>query len=282
MDNRAFKLGLGTVQFGTHYGISNSNGKTAKEEVTSILEFAKKSNINIIDTASGYGEAEKVLGKNDIGDFRVISKFLPPHEGQPIELQLKNSLQDLRVAQLYGYMAHRPSDVFKNPAQWKELKKYKEEGLIQKIGFSLNAPSEVDNFLALKLIPDIVQLPFNYFDDRFNSYFLRLKDFGCEIHTRSAFLQGLFFVNPDTLGDFFEPVKSIIKNLQAQYKDSLPLHLLKYVHDHELIDCVIIGTETVDQLRANLQFISLTSSLPSLAYSLPDAVLMPMFWPKTN
>jgi hypothetical protein len=36
------KLGLGTVQFGLSYGISNKNGKTSDEEVQKILKTASR------------------------------------------------------------------------------------------------------------------------------------------------------------------------------------------------------------------------------------------------
>ena len=57
------KLALGTVQFGLDYGITNSEGKVQIREVASILEYAKDKNINILDTASGYGNSEEVLGR---------------------------------------------------------------------------------------------------------------------------------------------------------------------------------------------------------------------------
>jgi aryl-alcohol dehydrogenase-like predicted oxidoreductase len=282
IESRALRIGLGTVQFGAHYGISNSTGKTASEEVSAILEFAANLTIQIIDTASGYGDAEKVLGKNDIKNFRVVSKFLPPSQKGTIQNQFSSSLQDLGVASLYGYMAHRPLDVLNDPAQWLELLRLKEKGLIAKIGFSLNAPSELDGLLAHEMRPDIVQVPFNYFDNRFYNHFARLKEIGCEIHTRSTFLQGLFFVSPENLHEFFKPVKPVIKDLQKKYGDLLPLYLLKYVHDQPLVDCVIVGTETVEQLRSNLKFLNLSTALPEFKISVPDEILMPMYWPKTN
>ena len=56
------KLSLGTVQFGLNYGISNKGGKVKVEEVRKILELAKNSNIDLIDTAISYGDCEKVIG----------------------------------------------------------------------------------------------------------------------------------------------------------------------------------------------------------------------------
>ena len=70
------KLGLGTVQFGQNYGISNREGKTSKGEAKAILQFAEVNGINLIDTASLYGESEDVLGTllPDKHNFRIVTK----------------------------------------------------------------------------------------------------------------------------------------------------------------------------------------------------------------
>ena len=57
------KLSLGSAQWGLNYGISNKNGITSKNEVKKILNFAYKNKINLIDTASSYGNAEKIIGE---------------------------------------------------------------------------------------------------------------------------------------------------------------------------------------------------------------------------
>ena len=57
------KLALGTVQFGLSYGVSNTHGKTTEQQALDILEYAWRSGINTLDTASGYGDSEKVIGR---------------------------------------------------------------------------------------------------------------------------------------------------------------------------------------------------------------------------
>ena len=56
------KLGLGTVQFGLDYGISNCTGRTSSSEVGQILEFAATHDLRVLDTAALYGGSEEVLG----------------------------------------------------------------------------------------------------------------------------------------------------------------------------------------------------------------------------
>src|SRR5690554_6438117 len=109
------KIGVGTVQFGTKYGISNSYGQTSEKEVSTILELASQVGIDIIDTANGYGSSENVLGQNDLSNFKIVSKFLRQDPSQSVSKILFSSLKKLKTSSVYGYMSHRPMDVVYNP-----------------------------------------------------------------------------------------------------------------------------------------------------------------------
>ncbi|HLP53148.1 MAG TPA: aldo/keto reductase, partial [Chitinophagales bacterium] len=78
------KIALGTVQFGMNYGISNTSGMPALQDVQLILLTARQSGITTLDTAYGYGESEKVLGQTGIDDWSVVSKF--PKDVKPNSL----------------------------------------------------------------------------------------------------------------------------------------------------------------------------------------------------
>lgn len=273
------KVGLGTVQFGLDYGISNKSGRTNSEEVTKILQYASENDIDTLDTASAYGEAEKILGENNLDGFRVISKFMPPNEKETIRIQLQQSLEKLKQKNIYGYLAHRPMAVLENPNQWDELLKAKEEKLVTKIGFSLNKPEELTKLLEENFIPDLIQVPYNYFDNRFQEQMIDLHSKGCEIHTRSAFLQGLFFMESESLSSHFNEVKPKIKNLQNSIKN-LSGSLLKFVCDCSYIDKVIIGVENLSQLKDNLNGISTAENLPVITKNISENILMPSLWQK--
>lgn len=275
------KLGIGTVQFGMPYGISNKAGQTSPSEVTAIFNLARNQKIKLLDSASAYGNSEEVLGKNNLEGFNVISKFLPPLKGECISSQLDQSLLRLNLPSLYGYLAHGPLELQKHPEQWKELLDLKQKGKVNKIGFSLNHPEELEVLLNSGMIPDIVQAPFNYFDTRFKPQLIDLKKNGCEIHTRSTFLQGLFFLNPVVLPEFFGEVKEPIRKLQLQLKGNLAGGLLRYVLSQHFIDHVIIGIENVDQLHQNLSEIEFINDLPEkFDGNVSEKILMPSLWPK--
>jgi aryl-alcohol dehydrogenase-like predicted oxidoreductase len=274
----AQKIGIGTVQFGLDYGISNKEGKTNKSEVEQILKTAELKGIQYIDTASAYGSAEEVIGQYDLKQFKIVSKFMPPLKGKKISKQFNQSLFKLNQTSLYGYLAHRPLDLLDNPELWVQLKKLKSRGLVEKIGYSLNEPFEIHQLLEKGFDPDLIQVPYNYFDRRFEDIMIDLKKKGCEIHTRSTFLQGLFFMNPKELSVFFEEIKVVLNTIQ----NIKPLNgaLLEFVLDKTFIDKVIIGVENVEQLKQNINNINDAPQLPDLKNIITENILIPSRWPK--
>jgi aryl-alcohol dehydrogenase-like predicted oxidoreductase len=274
------KIGLGSVQFGMSYGVSNYSGQTSSKEVTKILNHASELGITVIDTAIVYGNAEKVLGSNDLNKFKIISKFMPSKGNDTIETQLTKSLSDLNIESLYGYLAHRPISLVDNPNDWEELLILKQKKRIYKIGFSLNEPYELALLIQKGMIPDLIQVPYSYFDNRFKEILKDLKSKGCEIHTRSTFLQGLFFSDVKKLSSFFDDVKQSISNLQTNFTNNLSSVLLKYVLSLDFIDVVIMGVVNKEQLINNLHDINMAPILDSLNTKFPDSIIMPSNWPK--
>ena len=273
------KIGLGTAQFGMNYGVFNKTGQTPADEVKRILELAQEEGIKLLDSASAYGSAEEVLGQNDLQQFQMVSKFLPPSVGENITFQFSRSLERFRLKNIYAYLAHRPLELLDSPEQWDELKQLKEHKKIEKIGFSLNKPDEVQLLLNAGFYPDLVQVPYNYFDRRFEGFMQELKNSGCEIHVRSVFLQGLFFEDPEELESFFDVVKQDLYNLQKR-KNTLAGSLLKFALEKPFIDKVIVGVQNKEQLQQNLKNLEHSPDLPELSKQVPDEILIPICWPQ--
>lgn len=272
---KSSRIGLGTVQFGLPYGISNRTGQPDKSTVKSVLDLAQRNEISLLDTASAYGTAELVLGELGSDGFQIVSKYMPPESNVSIVEQLHSTLEILKQDALYGYLSHRPQNLLKHPEQWEVLSEQKSEGFIQKIGYSLNEPAELDQLLEAGMIPDLVQIPVNYFDRRFVPYFESLKSHGTEIHARSAYLQGLFF-----LRDFperFTPIAPVVKELQTSISN-LPTALLAHVLNYNHVDKVIIGVQNPSQLTDVLESLDSAESLPEFTMQLSDDILMPSKW----
>jgi len=271
------KIGLGTVQFGTDYGISNSGGKVSLEQVSKIIDLFKNHGGRILDTASAYGTSEEVLGRFDLSGFDVVSKCMPPTEGESMQDLLNMSLSKLKIKKLYGYLAHRPQYLLENPDIWQQFLQMKREGRVDNIGVSLNKPEELEALADSGIVPDLIQVPYNYFDRRFEEVCRDFKQKGGEVHTRSAFLQGLFFMPSEQLSSHFNDVKPYISSIQKTYSN-LAGELLGFALRNTWADFVIVGVENVQQLALNYKSQLTTEGLPSFDKTISESILNPSNW----
>ena len=100
------KIGIGTVQFGLNYGISNNSGIISDFEINKVFNTLSKSAISYIDTAQAYGNAEQRIGKFDLSDYKIISKVNKISKSKEIKSHFLSSLNNLGVNRLYGLLVH--------------------------------------------------------------------------------------------------------------------------------------------------------------------------------
>ena len=289
----AHKIGLGTAQFGSHYGISNKKGKIENKESSQILRFAAWRNVDMLDTATAYGDSEAMIGefmcKSGIS-FKVVSKFSrTDDENACLTEKFNESLSRLGLKRLYGYLIHKFADFEQDPDILDELKHLKKKKLVEKIGFSLYSPDELNLLLKTKKEFDIVQLPYSVFDQRFESGLRKLKNRGVEVHARSVFLQGLAFMNPRELPHYLREAQQGLEELRrisGMHATSIGSLCLNFVIANRLIDKVIVGVDSLRQLNENLLSIrplkamkQIMPELKSLKIEDEDTVL-PHRWSK--
>lgn len=268
------RVALGTAQFGLPYGIANQTGQVARPEAKTMLQFAAAKGIDMLDTAIAYGESETCLGETGIHGFSVVTKLpaVPSslHDVREwVREQFDLSLRRLGIANIYGLLLHRPADLLgsNGPSLWHAVEELRDIGLVQKIGVSVYAPSEIEAMTSQYKV-DLVQAPFNVFDRRFSTsgWLDRLKGKGVEVHTRSAFLQGLLLM-PRTA---IPPKFSIWNSLWATWHDWLDnvdipatQACLGFVQGFSGIDKIVVG---VDSLRQFEQIIEAAQSTTDLIF----------------
>jgi aryl-alcohol dehydrogenase-like predicted oxidoreductase len=259
------KLGLGTVQFGMDYGVSNQLGQTPPDRVNQILKFAVANGIHYLDTAPAYGNSESVLGELLDGSdrFRIVTKTdkvgKSSIEDSDIEIVLRtfdDSLKHLRQNSVYGLLVHHPDDLLAEGGEqlFHALLSLKSQGLVKKIGVSVYDKLQIER-LCIKYAIDIIQIPLNVFDRRLlqDGYLQSLKqNHKLEIHVRSVFLQGLLLMNEEEVPPYLSAISPHlskyrqanaargISNLQAAigFVDSLPE-----------VDVVLVGVNDLPQLQ---------------------------------
>jgi len=247
------KLILGTVQFGLNYGVNNVIGQVLPEDVKNILSTCKEKGITKLDTSAAYGNSEQVLGKFIGHDFDVISKY--PRCDHSVQSVFENSLKNLGLDQIYGYLIHH-FDFFREiPSIWDEISSLKKKRKIKKIGFSLYETGELEFLLDNNIQFDLIQFPYNIFDRAFEPYFCILKERNIEIHIRSVFLQGLFFMDLDSLPNKLIPLAPYLSELKAfcrKWNFSVEEVALNYAIHNKYIDGVLIGVDNSTQLIKNI------------------------------
>ena len=255
------KLILGTVQFGLDYGVNNTAGKPSKENIKSILDSAYNSGIQLLDTAEAYGDSQNKIGEyhnNSTNKFNVITKFSSNTEGLSLNIveRVYNNLKILDVDKLYCYMFHSFDDFNKYFEKYrKDLLILKRDGIINNIGVSLYSNDEFESVLEFNEIT-LIQLPFNLLDNKNKrgNILKKAKAKGIEIHTRSVFLQGLFFKNTSELTIKIKPLRPYLNSLNDLCDEDYKMNdlALNYVCNQKNIDKVLIGVDNVHQLESNI------------------------------
>ena len=296
------KLALGTVQFGLNYGLTNQNGQTEPAEAARILSLAQEEGIDLLDTASGYGNSEEVLGRIITQEmkFKIVTKIpsLSPSKINAAEVAgLKEafsaSLRRLTKRKVYGLLMHDADDLLsKNgDALFEALQEISQRSETEKIGVSVYTAAQIDAVVD-KYPISLIQLPINILDQRLlNSGHLdKLKAKGIEVHARSIFLQGLLLEQPDKLKPYFKTVKPLL----MQYRQDLarvglsPLEgAFSFARSLKQVSRLVIGVCTSIQLKENLRAFNAVGDKNSAAFALDfskysfsdEKILNPSHWP---
>lgn len=239
------------------YGVSNSLGVLADDQMASMLRMAKSSNVKIIDTAYAYGDSESRLGKLNLEGFQVITKlpkFDPSCEAKSfVDNYLNESLNRLNLEGIYGYLLHHPNDLLSKsgPLIYERLRFWQASGQIKKIGISIHDFSVAKQIISSYDL-DIVQLPFNVFDRRAlkDGFLQSLKAQGIEVHVRSIFLQGLLLMIGKVRPSYFSRWNNLFEDWQTWLsgkKLNATDACLQFVLQFPEIDNLVVGFDSVDQ-----------------------------------
>lgn len=286
------KIGLGAAQWGMDYGISNTTGTTSKDELALLLASATSYGINLIDTASLYGESERAIGEQDVNFFKVITKtprfskeIITRADSDYLRNTFEVSLKKLGVHSVYGLMIHNAKDILSPGGQFlvDEILLLKAQGLVKKIGLSIYTSVDLDRIYDC-LKPEIVQLPLNVLDQRLikDGTITYLRQKGVEIHIRSVFLQGLLLMPLNKIPPYFLSWRQELLAWHEACMDQMmtPLQAaLNYVSNIKGVDRYILGFENSMQLRGCVDEFLKPGKFDGIGLSSSDANLLnPANW----
>jgi len=252
------ELCLGTVQFGMQYGIA-STGRPDYKQAEKMLEYAASHGIKTIDTASAYGEAEKIVGDfikgADRKKIEIITKIRPgalyniaPKDYYgTLKENLKSSLKNLNTDYVDGCLFHN-AEYADNEEALAALARLKKDRLVKKTGISTYLPSEFASAISSPHV-DLIQVPYNLLDTRLDGL---LKKATQEIHARSVFLQGLLLMDPDDLPRELWDAKPYLQRIDAfcEYYDVTRMQvMLNFIKTQPKIDKLVFGVDNIEQLK---------------------------------
>lgn len=291
-------LMLGTVQFGLNYGIANISGQPSLEQVRDIIACACEGGVRCLDTAAVYGSSEEVLGKVLRGlrmaDSMVVATkvcHLADGLGIPdadalVEESVARSLRRLGLEVLPICLFHTEGNFL---AYSDSLLRLKEKGLVRHIGCSVNGPAGMREVMR-RGTAEVVQMPSSVLDRRFTGSGISAEatERGIALFARSVYLQGLILMREDAVPDDLRQVVPVLRALAGLAGESgigLAELAVRYMLGVREVMCLVLGVDTVDQMRENLDLFSRGPLPPDVHMAvreavpdLPDAILFPGNW----
>lgn len=259
----ANKLILGTAQLGLNYGINNFQKKPSINSSIKILNKAFSQGIRCLDTAESYGDSHSIIGEyhslNPDKKFLINDKisFFRNKDLENFDANINHKLSELNIDYFNGLMFHSSSILYKNEKLVTKMFELKKLGKIKKIGLSIYKNSEIVNVLQKNYQLDFVQMPFNVLDNEAlrKDVIKMMIDKGIEIHVRSIFLQGLFYMNENCLPKKLLPLKKYIDKIKMiciENNHSIDELLMNYPKQKKYVSKIIFGVDNENQLIKNI------------------------------
>ena len=258
------KLGLGTVQFGLPYGITNSAGQVSFDEAGRILDKAREVGIRVVDTAAAYGNSEEVLGQllRSGDQFALVTKTVPIRAARigeadmaRIEVGFEASLSRLCRPGVDALLVHHAEDLLVPGGDriYARLEQWRAAGKLKRIGVSVYDQSQIEQLFERYSL-DVVQLPLNVFDQRLvaSGTLSELARKGVAIHVRSVFLQGLLLQSPEQWPGRFAAWQSLARHYHAHLEKlgvSPMAAAIDFASRQPGVETVLIGVENRRQLE---------------------------------
>ena len=252
------KLVIGSAQLGMNYGLFN-NKKINRKEFKKIEKLVLSSKINFIDTATSYGNSEKIIGNSKLKKLHIITKIKLPskkniHIRNWVSKEISRSLVKLKINKIYGVLIHNYKDLLgKNGKDYLlSLQELKRKKIIRKIGVSVYNPQEIKSIWKFWK-PDLIQAPFNPLDNRIldSGWINILKKFKVKIFVRSIFLQGLLINenNSFVINKNSKILLNKFRNWCFKNNVSLLQACLHFIKQFKKIDYLVVGFNNYNQLK---------------------------------
>lgn len=244
------RLSVGTAQWGSDYGITNTPDRMSDAVCVSVISVAEAHGITTLDTALHYGDAQTRL-RPWAKDFLITTKV----SGLNVVDEVQQCLAQMDLHRIHCVLIRDWDHLSKHERMRAvvDLGSLMQDGVSNASGVSIY--EEVDIYSALETfrkvgIPlEVTQLPGNVLDRRLekSSVIPILQQIGTHIQLRSVFLQGLLARASSTALANHPDVHRFHVYCAEQGLSPIEV-VLAHVKSLDWVDEVVIGVTTASEL----------------------------------
>ncbi|MBT3344819.1 MAG: aldo/keto reductase [Gemmatimonadetes bacterium] len=262
------RLGLGTVELGIPYGLSEDPPPT-DEVCIRLLRDAHDQGITYIDTAAAYGRSEELVGLAFSGmqDRPTITTKVAfrDSEGNPvgpgrlrqhIEASVERSLQWLQADRLDILKIHSADDRFLSDELVESMQLLVERGRVRSWGASTYETIALADALSEPKLR-VIQVAYSLLDRRLDDELLpRARVQGVGIVLRSVFLKGVLSDRRRQLSQEMAPLAraaDAAARIAAEAGLALSQVALRFALFSGAGDVTLVGTAQQEELQENLE-----------------------------
>ena len=257
MKLKSNKIILGTVQFGSRYGLQKNCKQLNKKEVLKIFEYAYDKGVKFFDTAKNYN-TENLIGEfvktHGINDLKLSTKL--PYNSSPKNLldsylsSINDTLNKTNLNHVETVLVHDLNDlkVLDNKSHKNDLRIIKKKLPVKNIGFSIYKVRDLKKGINI-MKESVFQFPYNILNKEFEK--IDVKNL---TYARSIFLQG-FLINKNIkfvskkLDKLHKTYHNIIKDLKIDAFDYALHAALKKNFKY-----YVIGVNSINELEKIIDY----------------------------
>ncbi len=265
---RVSPIALGTVELGMDYGFRGSHRyrRPAETDAVRIVEAAIEQGIQLIDTAPGYGCAERIVGAA-IGGCRhkpsIATKVTIPEQlsgtalAGAVHASIEASLRALGVETIDLLQIHNTSSAMLARSDVSDVMSGAvDSGKVRCWGASVYG-EQLAGDAARHPSMRAIQVPYNLLDQQMaRDVFPLAARLGRGVLVRSAFLRGVLTRHMDETPAALAPIREAAQRAFAAtgtaLEDAASL-ALRYCLSNLHVTSVIVGVRTMDELEENLR-----------------------------
>lgn len=260
------KISIGSANFGQNYGFYKKSNVN-KIEFKKIIDYCQKNKINNFDTASRYKNSESFFKSISKINYKPkISTKLPllPKNVKNIDEWVFNSffksIKKMNIDKVdilyFGNSFNFKTDYYEYKKIYQGLLELKKNNYISKIGYSVYDYKFINS--KYFIIPDVIQVPFNLFDQRIikkkNLTFFKKNKI--KIYIRSIFLQGTLLMNYklDKNSSLLSRKLELMELECVKFNISKLDFNLNFINSFDFYDKVILGISSVNELSRIMNY----------------------------